>query len=77
MNQQDKRVCTCGPGYFCTFECEFCDAFKVPEALGHPGMDEEQAQETVCALEDVVHDLVHGKTHAPSQVLQSRDFDIE
>ena len=64
MNQQDKRVCTCGPGYFCTFECEFCDAFKVPEALEHPGMD-------------VVHDLVHGKTHAPSQVLQSRDFDIE
>lgn len=49
----------------------------MPEALEHPGMDEEQAQETVCALENVVHDLVHGKTHAPSQVLQSRDFDIE
>lgn len=31
MSEQDKRVCTCGPGYFCTFECEFCDAFKVPE----------------------------------------------
>jgi len=27
----EQRVCTCGPGYFCTFECEFCDAFKVPE----------------------------------------------
>ena len=49
----------------------------MPEALEHLGMDEEQAQETVCALEDVIHDLVHGETHAPSQVLQSRDFDIE
>lgn len=28
--EPDKRVCTCGAGYFCTFECEYCDAFKEP-----------------------------------------------
>ena len=32
MNEStDKRVCTCGAGYFCTFECETCDAFKEPD----------------------------------------------
>ena len=31
MTEPDKRVCTCGAGYFCTFECETCDAFKEPE----------------------------------------------
>lgn len=31
LGKSDKRVCTCGAGYFCTFECETCDAFKEPE----------------------------------------------
>lgn len=31
IRKSDKRVCTCGAGYFCTFECETCDAFKEPE----------------------------------------------
>ena len=30
-NPNDKRVCTCGPGFFCTFDCEDCDAFQVPK----------------------------------------------
>lgn len=28
----EKKVCTAsGVGEFCTFECEYCDAFKEPE----------------------------------------------
>ena len=30
--KKETRVCTCnGAGYFCTFECKTCDAFKEPE----------------------------------------------
>lgn len=28
LYRQENRVCTCGPGYFCTFDCKTCDAFK-------------------------------------------------
>lgn len=38
---------------------------------------EDMIVKLVVALENVFHDLVHGKTHAPSQVLKSQDFDIE
>lgn len=43
--EPDKRVCTCGAGYFCTFECEVCDAFKEPEEAERDRLNDEYRKE--------------------------------
>lgn len=40
--EPDKRVCTCGAGFFCTFECEYCDAFKEPEEAAKEAAEDER-----------------------------------
>ena len=45
QGEPDKRVCTCGAGYFCTFECEYCDAFKEPAEAERDRLNKEYREE--------------------------------